>query len=131
MSLAQDGQQQQQRWALAIHGGAGVINSTHSAWLDDARLGLEASLAAGQAVLEAGGSAIDAVVAAVEQLENDPHFNAGSVPYRAGRVCVLLCSPACRLHVRAELLYSPPGQLNHSLSPSCRFWVRADRQRRP
>jgi beta-aspartyl-peptidase (threonine type) len=72
-------EQQQQRWSLAIHGGAGVINSTHTAWLEDARLGLEASLAAGQAVLEAGGSAIDAAVAAVEQLENDPHFNAGSV----------------------------------------------------
>lgn len=123
MSLAPD--EEQQRWALAIHGGAGVINSTHSAWLDDARLGLEASLAAGQAVLEAGGSAIDAVVAAVEQLENDPHFNAGSVPY-AGRVCVpeLLCPPGGTGR-------RPPGRLNHSLSPSCRRWVRADRQRRP
>jgi beta-aspartyl-peptidase (threonine type) len=66
-----------QRWSLAIHGGAGVINSTHTDWLDDAKRGLEASLRAGQAVLESGGSAIDAVVAAVVSMENDPHFNAG------------------------------------------------------
>jgi beta-aspartyl-peptidase (threonine type) len=66
-----------QRWSLAIHGGAGVINSTHTDWLDDARRGLEASLRAGQTVLESGGSAVDAVVAAVVCMENDPHFNAG------------------------------------------------------
>jgi hypothetical protein len=67
----------EQRWALAIHGGAGVINSTNTEWLDDAKRGLEASLRAGEAVLASGGSAMDAVVAAVESMENDPHFNAG------------------------------------------------------
>jgi beta-aspartyl-peptidase (threonine type) len=39
--------------------------------------GLTRSLEAGQAVLTCGGSAVDAVVAAVMQLEADPHFNAG------------------------------------------------------
>lgn len=65
------------QWALGIHGGAGVINSTNQVWLSDAEKGLEASLRAGEAVLAVGGSAIDAVVAAVACLENDPHFNAG------------------------------------------------------
>lgn len=67
------------RWALGIHGGAGVINSSNTLWLDDAKRGLETSLRAGAAVLESGGSAIDAVVAAVQAMEDDPHFNAGTV----------------------------------------------------
>ena len=41
------------------------------------RTGLGAALAAGQAILEAGGTALDAVEAAVITLENDPQFNAG------------------------------------------------------
>ena len=39
--------------------------------------GLGAALDAGSAVLAAGGSALDAVEAAVVALEDDPHFNAG------------------------------------------------------
>lgn len=70
--------QSQQRYALAIHGGAGVINSSKTEWLADAKVGLEASLKAGQAVLASGGSALDAVVAAVMCMEDDPHFNAGA-----------------------------------------------------
>lgn len=65
------------RWVLAIHGGAGVINSKNEEWLADAKRGLAASLTAGQSVLASGGSAIDAVVAAVMCMEDDPHFNAG------------------------------------------------------
>lgn len=38
---------------------------------------LEAALAAGTEVLEAGGTALDAVVATVRVLEDDPKFNAG------------------------------------------------------
>ena len=41
------------------------------------RAGLAAALAAGSAVLEGGGSAVDAVEAAVRVLEDDPQFNAG------------------------------------------------------
>ena len=68
-------------WKLVIHGGAGVIER---AQLDRApgkdaeiRAGLNHSLAAGAAVLEAGGAALDAVEAAVRVLEDDPNFNAG------------------------------------------------------
>jgi len=42
-----------------------------------ARQGLGSSLDVGAVVLEAGGSALDAVEAAVRVLEDDPHFNAG------------------------------------------------------
>jgi L-asparaginase / beta-aspartyl-peptidase len=42
-----------------------------------ARTGLMAALAAGDAVLSSGGSAVDAVIAAVCLLEDDVHFNAG------------------------------------------------------
>ncbi|MGQ0749940.1 MAG: isoaspartyl peptidase/L-asparaginase family protein [Betaproteobacteria bacterium] len=41
------------------------------------RAGLTVALRAGYAVLEAGGSSVDAVVAAVVELENSPLFNAG------------------------------------------------------
>lgn len=42
-----------------------------------ARDGLARALDAGSAVLSAGGTALDAVEAAVKVLEDDPHFNAG------------------------------------------------------
>jgi beta-aspartyl-peptidase (threonine type) len=42
-----------------------------------ARAGLNAALDAGVMVLERGGTALDAVEAAVRVLEDDPHFNAG------------------------------------------------------
>lgn len=67
------------RWALAIHGGAGVIERAEFS-PERARgynEGLNAALVAGGAVLEAGGSAMDAVAAAVRVLEDNPLFNAG------------------------------------------------------
>ncbi|MGL4542878.1 MAG: isoaspartyl peptidase/L-asparaginase, partial [Polymorphobacter sp.] len=65
-------------WSLVIHGGAGVMTRANtSAGLDAAaRLGLRAALAAGGAVLESDGSALDAIEAAVRVLEDDPVFNA-------------------------------------------------------
>ncbi|WP_426266243.1 isoaspartyl peptidase/L-asparaginase family protein [Sphingomonas sp. LHG3443-2] len=67
-------------WKLVIHGGAGVIER---AQLERApgkereiRDGLGRALAAG-AVLDGGGTALDAVDAAVRVLEDDPNFNAG------------------------------------------------------
>lgn len=67
------------RWTLSVHGGAGILTrDTVSAETDSAaRAGLAAALAAGEAVLASGGSAIDAVEAAVQVLEDDPTFNAG------------------------------------------------------
>jgi beta-aspartyl-peptidase (threonine type) len=44
---------------------------------EQARAGLNAALDAGEAVLAAGGSALDAVEAAARMLEEDPSFNAG------------------------------------------------------
>lgn len=65
--------------AIAIHGGAGVISrATMTADNEQAyRADLERALDAGYAVLEAGGSSLDATVAAVRILEDSPYFNAG------------------------------------------------------
>jgi beta-aspartyl-peptidase (threonine type) len=65
--------------ALAIHGGAGLIRAEA---LSDEReracvQALHAALDAGQRVLDGGGGALDAVVAAVVVLEDSPLFNAG------------------------------------------------------
>lgn len=67
------------RPALAIHGGAGtILRSQMTPDLEREYLnGLEASLKAGWNVLDSGGSAVDAVEAAVVSLENFPLFNAG------------------------------------------------------
>ena len=64
---------------IVIHGGAGVIERSHMSPEREAsyRAGLGAALDAGYVVLERGGSALDAVGAAVRTLEDDPQFNAG------------------------------------------------------
>lgn len=60
--------------ALIVHGGAGkrVVNLTA-----ETELGCQRAADCGWAILGAGGSAIDAVIAAVVALEDDPLFNAG------------------------------------------------------
>jgi beta-aspartyl-peptidase (threonine type) len=65
--------------ALAIHGGAGVIERPKMTPEKEAsyRAGLAAALDAGYAILERGGSSLDAVSAAVRLMEDDPQFNAG------------------------------------------------------
>ena len=67
------------RLAIAIHGGAGVIAREQLGADGGAayRQGLEAALDAGYAVLESGGSSLDAVTTAVRLLEDNPLFNAG------------------------------------------------------
>lgn len=67
------------RWSIAIHGGAGTITREAMTPEKEAeyRAALERGLAAGIAVLEKGGAALDAVEAVVVTLEDDPHFNAG------------------------------------------------------
>jgi beta-aspartyl-peptidase (threonine type) len=67
------------KYALAIHGGAGTIppEQMTPAIEHDLRAGLRQSLEAGRAILEKGGSSLDAVTAAVRILEDDPLFNAG------------------------------------------------------
>lgn len=66
-------------YAIAIHGGAGAVpRATLSPEREQRyRAGLEAALEGGYAVLERGGSSLDAVTAAVRILEDDPCFNAG------------------------------------------------------
>ena len=64
-------------WSLAIHGGSGTMTRDRIGDGDPYRSGLLAALAAGSAVLDAGGTALDAVEAAVCVLEDDPLFNAG------------------------------------------------------
>jgi beta-aspartyl-peptidase (threonine type) len=65
--------------AIVVHGGAGVINRAEMSSEREARYraGLEAARDAGYAVLERGGSSLDAVTAAVRTLEDDSQFNAG------------------------------------------------------
>jgi beta-aspartyl-peptidase (threonine type) len=66
-------------YAIAVHGGAGTLSpadltpGNESAY----RAGLERALRAGFDILSRGGPSLDAVVAAVKALEDDPLFNAG------------------------------------------------------
>jgi beta-aspartyl-peptidase (threonine type) len=66
-------------FALAVHGGAGTIRRERmtAEHADAYHDGLAAALTAGHAVLAGGGSALDAVAAAVVVFEDDPLFNAG------------------------------------------------------
>jgi len=66
-------------FGLAIHGGAGTLpRAEMSADRErEYRAGLAAALGAGYAVLERGGTSLDAVTRAVVVLEDDPLFNAG------------------------------------------------------
>jgi L-asparaginase / beta-aspartyl-peptidase len=61
--------------ALVVHGGAGA---TPPARFDEARRGCGRAAVAGWRVLSAGGSALDAVQAAILVLEDSPTFNAGT-----------------------------------------------------
>ena len=66
-------------FTLVIHGGAGNITPAIMNEQDekDYSTGLQTALDAGYAVLEKGGTAMDAVVTAITELENNPLFNAG------------------------------------------------------
>jgi beta-aspartyl-peptidase (threonine type) len=66
------------RFAIAIHGGAGVIAKT----IDETRkegylASLRAALALGRDMLAGGATALDTVEQVVRLLEDDPRFNAG------------------------------------------------------
>ena len=75
--------------AIAIHGGAGSRTVSPDGALGSAEVdGLRGALAAGWAVLAAGGGSLDAVEAAVVCMEDSGVFNAGrgAVPTTAGTV---------------------------------------------
>ena len=67
------------RWAIVLHGGAGVIErATMSAESEKAyRASMAKATEAGAQVLDKGGSSLDAVEAAIRILEDDPLFTAG------------------------------------------------------
>ena len=66
-------------WSIAIHGGAGSMTRATMPEAAQAEhiAALEVAREAGARLLADGASALDAVVAAVAVLEDDPRFNAG------------------------------------------------------
>ena len=67
------------KWAIVMHGGAGVIERSSMTSERDAayRAGLDRAIHAAAKLLDANGSAVDAVEAGLRVLEDDPLFNAG------------------------------------------------------
>lgn len=66
-------------YAIALHGGAGTLDPELMSpeKLNEYRHSLNTCIRQGASVLEAGGTALDAVVETVKALEDDPLFNAG------------------------------------------------------
>ena len=102
--------------AIAVHGGAGDLPQRE---LTDERerayhAGLTRALEAGGAVLARGGSSLDAVVAAVQVLEQDTLFNAGRGSVMAANgLCELDASLMEGRHLRAGAVTG----LRHVRSP--------------
>ena len=69
----------QTRWAVVVHGGAGVIDrkSMRPETEKQYRVQMEAALQTAAQVLERGGNSLDAVESAIKLMEDDPLFNAG------------------------------------------------------
>jgi L-asparaginase / beta-aspartyl-peptidase len=67
------------KWAIVVHGGAGVIErATMKPEIEAAyRASMKTAIDAGAKVLDSGGSSVDAVEATIQILEDDPLFNAG------------------------------------------------------
>jgi beta-aspartyl-peptidase (threonine type) len=67
------------RWSIIVHGGAGVIERANLTPEAEAqyRAAMQRALDTGGAILERGGSSLDAVEAVIQDMEDDPLFNAG------------------------------------------------------
>lgn len=67
------------KWAIVMHGGAGVIERSSMTPTRDAayRAGMDRAIHAAAKVLDANGSAVDAVEAGLRVMEDNPLFNAG------------------------------------------------------
>ena len=63
------------RYALCVHGGAGLISRSIDEQRNEYKNALNESLIEGEKILKQGGTAIDSVIAAVKVLENNPLFN--------------------------------------------------------
>jgi L-asparaginase / beta-aspartyl-peptidase len=61
--------------AIIVHGGAGTITSDR---VEIVQAGCKEAALVGWQILQAGGSALDAVEAAVGSLEDNPNYNAGT-----------------------------------------------------
>ncbi len=61
--------------AIIVHGGAGIVTPERAEGVQE---GCKEAALAGWRILQAGGSALDAVEAAVRSLEDNPMFNAGT-----------------------------------------------------
>jgi L-asparaginase / beta-aspartyl-peptidase len=72
-------QTEQRKIGLAIHGGAGTITRGKMTPEIEQGLwqGLQRALDAGHEILREGGSSLNAVIASVRAMEDDPLFNAG------------------------------------------------------
>ena len=68
-----------QNWSIAIHGGAGTMDRDKMTPQQQAdyEVALQTALDAGAAILKDGGTAMEAVQAAIVPMENDEKFNAG------------------------------------------------------
>lgn len=64
-------------WAIVIHGGAGAISNLSEQRQQEYHQALKVALDKGRTILQQGGSALDAVEAAVRNMEDNPLFNAG------------------------------------------------------
>jgi beta-aspartyl-peptidase (threonine type) len=62
-------------WAIIVHGGAKTISPDEA---DANRAGCRAAAEAGAQILRNGGSSIEATLAAIRTLEDDPTFNSGT-----------------------------------------------------
>lgn len=65
------------KYALIIHGGCGAVDKFSPAEQKKFLKSLEKIVLKGEALLKAGGDALDVAEACVKMLENDPIFNAG------------------------------------------------------
>ena len=67
------------KWALVVHGGAGIIERAEMPPALEAqyRAAMTAAVNRGAAVLDKGGSSLDAIEAVIRGMEDDPLFNAG------------------------------------------------------
>jgi L-asparaginase / beta-aspartyl-peptidase len=61
--------------AIIVHGGAGIVTSERAEGVQE---GCKEAALVGWRILQEGGSALDAVEAAVHSLEDNPMFNAGT-----------------------------------------------------
>lgn len=80
------------KFALAVHGGAGPDSEFIKQHQKEYKKGLEDALNAGYAILEKGGSAIEAVEAAVRSMEDNELFNAGKGAALNEKAEVEMCS---------------------------------------